>query len=545
MTADVDVDADPEELEAAERALEVASDPAAKRELMNPFDDGPTTLLDAMNEVLRGFMEAERDGYHLLDDHHAEWARLLDEEGDLVLSCHRDGLKTSTILSYLLLRLEYDPGFQVIYAMNNQEMAIEKAHTELNKMIERNPWLVNLQEERRPRDTMTSKEFGHGSSVRATWLDGGVDGDRAHLLVLDDIIKARGDGDPKDVREWIEGSAYPMVKDDGRKALVGTRKRPNDVYQHYRDLPGFAVAEYPAILEVWETAHSTDDDLEERRPPTEYYEEVRDPWSPEETVHVLWPEARGSAWLADKRSTMADYRFYREYCLSFVGGSGNLVDEADVNLRVEDGGCSIRSRDPPREYTTGPGEAIVVGHDPAASPTGDLAAFLVQLVRADGRRELLEAVTYQGPMPSTVKSTLEDLDRRYDPALIVVESNAIQQYIANDAIEFSPSLAAKVTKIPTTGDKHSWENGIPRLQRLVENGHLRLYRSDDGTEEFVTAILSLELEDGRLEGHTPDLVAAWYMAEQGIRELESSGALDAEPEEDQNDDSSSGGVSFL
>jgi len=144
--------------------------------------------------------------------------------------------------------------------------------------------------------------------------------------------------------------------------------------------------------------------------------------------------------------------------------------------------------------------------------------------------------------PSRVKATLADLDERYDPAVIVIEDNGMQQYVVNDALEFSASMRAKVTGISTTGQKHSWENGIPRLRRLVENGSIQFYRGHDATENFVQAMLSLELRDGRLRGHTPDLIAAWYMAEQGIRHLEDIDALGAASDSDDQDET---GVSYL
>lgn len=504
-------------------------DPNSKREVLNPFD-GPATLLDAANELCRGYMDLERDDYHLLGEHHGEWLRLLDEEGKLVLNCHRDGLKTTTVLCYLCLRLEYDPGFKAIWAMNNQDMAVEKADTEFNKFVDRNPWLTNLQEDDRHRNTAKKKEFDNVSSLRATYLDGGIDGERAHLLVLDDLIKARGDGDPESVREWVEGTAFPMVKESGRTVIVGTRKRTDDIYQHYRSLPAYSVAEYPAILNVWEQEHGADDDVDARRPPAEHYTGV-------DGQRILWPEARGPEWLAGKRSEMADHRFFREYCLCLIGGSGNLVDKADVDRLVEDGGCSIRGQSPPSTLTPGAGEATIVAHDPAQSPTGDNAAFVALKVGRDGRRTLLDAHAETGMPPSQIKASLADLDSRYDPALAVIESNGIQQYVKNDAVEFSASLRSKVTGIPTTGKKHSWENGIPRLRTLVENGGIQFYRGHSGTEDFIKAALSLSLKDGKLEGHTPDLIAAWYMAEQGIRELEQSGAL-AVPDDSDNERSS-------
>jgi hypothetical protein len=493
-------------------------DPAAKRDLLDPFD-GPATLLDAANELCRGYMRGEKDAYHRLEDHHAEWLRLLDEERKLVLNCHRDGLKTTVVLCYLALRLEYDDGFRAIWAMNNQTMAKKKTDLEFNRFVERNPWLTNLQERERAIDTIDLKEFGNGSTLAATWLDGGVDGDRAHLLVLDDLIKVRGDGGPDDVREWVEGTAVPMVKDGGRQVIVGTRKRQDDLYQHYRSLDAYSAAEYPAVLEYWEDANATASDLDGRRPPREHYTEISDPWHDGQSMHVLWPAPRGADWLADKRGEMADFRFWREYCLAFIGASGNLVDADAVNVDVADGGCSIRNRDPPRKYRAGRGEVIVVGHDPANSPTGDDCAFSVWLWR-NGERVLLDARSEPGLSPSTVKAQLAEYDRRYDPAAIIIESNGIQGYIVEDAIEFDGQLAAKVRGLDTGSQKHSWENGIPRLRTLVENGMVQFYRGHGPTEDFITAMQSLELDNGRLEGHTPDLVASWYMAEKALRRFD-------------------------
>ncbi len=50
--------------------------------------------------------------------------------------------------------------------------------------------------------------------------------------------------------------------------------------------------------------------------------------------------------------------------------------------------------------------------------------------------------------------------------------------------------------------------------------------------------MSLELQDGKLQGHTPDLIATWYMAEQGMRRLAFSG-------NDGDDDDDTNGVSYL
>ncbi|MFC6765424.1 hypothetical protein [Natrinema soli] len=533
----------------ADQLLEIVSDPETKRDLLNPFETGD--WITYANELTRNYMaeEMEEDQYHLLGDHHEHWLEAFDG-GDRVLLCHRDGLKTTITLAYLIASLEYKDGFRAIWAMNNQGSVKKKADTEFWKMVERNPWLTNLNGPRK-KDTIEAKEWDHGSVMNSGWLFGGIEGDRAHLLVLDDIIKEKGDGDTEDVLDWIQAVSVPMVKEGGRTVMIGTRKRPDDIYNDYRALEGYEFDEYPAVLDFWDQQFGADDDWQDRRPDPELYTEVEDPWNEGETLQVLWPGARGPQWLANKRSQMADHRFWREYCLVIMGSSGNLIEATDVRKPAAEGGCSIDDRDPPPKYRAGPGEAIILGHDPANSPTGDDAAFSVWLLQRDGRRRLLDAHAEAGMQPSQVKNQLLEYDRRYDPAMIVIEDNGMQSYVVEDAIEFNAQLAAKVTGLTTSGTKHSWENGIPRIRMLVDNGYILFHRGNRPTEDFITAMQSLERRDGKMHGHTPDLIASWYMAEKGFRRLESMGALDdvddrdaGDGDDDEQDDGGSG-VSYL
>lgn len=501
-----------------------------RRDALNPFDGCPWE--EYFNELTWGYMSGERDPHVPIGDVHVHWAKQFESDANIGMLAHRDSLKTTFTLGYLIACLEFIDGFRAHWITNTQGQAHKKADTEFWKMVDRNPWLTTLNGQ--PiRDTKEAKEFENGSMLYAGWLFGGIEGDRSHLLVLDDVIKERGDGATDEILTWIEGVTVPMVKDSGKTALIGTRKAPDDIYSHIASRDAYNFTEYPAVLEVWDQEFGSADDWQDRRPPEELYTEVDNPFSEGgDTVHVLWPEARGPAYLREKYEQMSPHLFWREFCMVIIGGSGNLVEKADIDELAENGGCSIRGREPPKKYRAGAGEAIVVAHDPAQSPTGDDAAFVALRVGRDGRRTLLDAHAEQGMSPTRVKATLADLNRRYDPAAIGIESNGMQQYVVNDAIEMSAEMRSKVTGIPTTGKKHSWENGIPRLRTLVENGGIQFYRGHSATEEFVQAALSLSLKDGRLEGHTPDLIAAWYMAEQCIRRLEQVGALDV-PDVDQ------------
>ena len=515
----------------AEQIWQAMEEPATQREILNPFDGCPWDVY--FNRLTEGYMDAERDPHVPIGDVHVHWAERFDSDENIGMLAHRDALKTTFTLGYLIACLEYIDGFRAHWITNTQGQAHKKADTEFWKMVDRNPWLVNLNSNP-VQDTKEVKEWPHGSSLHAGWLFGAIEGDRSHLLVLDDVIKERGDGETENVLQWIEGVTVPMVKDSGKTAVVGTRKRPDDIYSHLIDRDAYDFTEYPAVLEEWDREFGEDDNWMDRRPPEELYTEAPDPWNDGETIHVLWPEARGPQYLANKKSQMSAHLFWREFCMVIRGASGDLIDATDVNRLVEDGGCSIRNRQPPRTKSPKPGEATIVTHDPASSPTGDNAAFAAWVVTNDGRRLLLDCHAEQGMKPSGVKATLQDYDQRFDPAVIVIESNGVQQYIANDAIEFSASLRSKIRPLPTTKKKHSLELGVPRLRTLVENGGIQFFRGHGPTEEFVQAMMSLELKNGKLKGHTPDLVMCWYMAEKAIRSLEQSGALDGEPDKDQS-----------
>jgi branched-chain amino acid transport system ATP-binding protein len=77
---------------------------------------------------------------------------------------------------------------------------------------------------------------------------------------------------------------------------------------------------------------------------------------------------------------------------------------------------------------------------------------------------------------------------------------------------------------------------------LVENGRIHFYRGHDGTEDFITAAQSLRMSNGALEGHTPDLIMAWYMAEKAIRRLHVD---DQDDVDDEDRDDTDGGVYSL
>lgn len=503
------------------------------RAAFNPFKHD--CWLDFANRVTRGYMEQERDPFIPLAGQHRRWLERFAAGDDFVLLAHRFGLKTTICLIYIIARLEYDAGYRALWITNTRTQARKKADDEFNKLVERNPWLTELNKDRE-KDTTKDKVFANGSVFNSGWLHGGLEGERADCIVFDDLIKEQGDGETEDIWRWVSGAALPIGKQDSQEVFIGTRKRPNDLYQYIQnEASAYNLYEYPLILDYWDHEHGDDADWKQRRPNPDLYTEVPNPLSgggasPEssdvadDTVHVLWPEARGPDFIREKRSKTGHAQFLRAYCLVLAGASGNLIDAQDINKPVNQGGCSIHGESPPGELRAGQNEAILVGHDPAQSPTGDNAAFVAIKFGADGRRTLLDARAEVGMSPSSIRAELADMNRRFDPAVIAIEDNGIQQYIVNDAMEMGAEMRAKVRGYSTTGKKHTWENGVPQLRTLIESGSFHFYRGHTPTEDFINAATTLQLDDGKLTGHTPDLIAAWYMTEKAQRDGISAGS---------------------
>jgi len=344
-----------------------------KRTALNPFEGCPWA--EFLNELTYGYMEGERDAWMPIADVHLDWIGRFESDANVGILAHRDSLKTTFTLGYVIACLEFIGGFRAHWVTNTQGQAHKKADTEFWKLVDRNPWLTNLNAAP-VQDTKEAKEWPNGSMLHAGWLFGAIEGDRSHLLVLDDVIKEHGDGETENIITWIEGATVPMVKDSGKTAVIGTRKRPDDIYSHLIDRDAYDFTEYPAVLEEWDREFGDDNTWAARRPPEEIYTEVDGRPLVDDTVHVLWPSARGPEYLVDKYNQMSRHLFWREFCMVIRGAEGNLIDAGDVTELVEDGGCSIRGESPPREITPGAGSATVVAHDPAQSPTGDDAAFV-------------------------------------------------------------------------------------------------------------------------------------------------------------------------
>jgi len=298
------------------------------REVLDPFAAG---WMPYFRVLTKWYMDREDRAWSPVGPHHERWFRDFASGQDCIRLAHRGSLKTTSTLAYVIGNLEYRSGFHAAWIGNNETLAYEKAHSEFNKLVERSPWLTNLQEDQRTADQKGKKEFANDSSLSVGWLFGGVEGRHVDLLVVDDLIKEKGDGDMQEIEDWLSSVIVPVQEHGGQTIVIGTRKTPTDVYALLAEREGFDFVEYPAVLEAWD-AHFGDD-AAPRRPDPALYHEAPHPLQPDRSAHLLWEE-RSTDYLQDARSKQSEHAWMREFCLVVQTREGAVYDLFDRDRHV-------------------------------------------------------------------------------------------------------------------------------------------------------------------------------------------------------------------
>lgn len=310
------------------------------REAFNPFDAGWMPYFRVLTSM---YMRYEDRDWQPPGPHHEQWFRDFESGDDIIRLAHRSSLKTTSTLAFLAGNLEYRDGLSAAWIGNNETLALKKAHTELHtKIVDRNPWLTNLNGSRKE-DTKAYKLYPNDASLQVGYLFGGIEGEHVDILVIDDVIKEKGDGDTEEILQWLSSVIVPVQEHGGQTIMIGTRKKPTDIYHRLKDREGFDFVEYPALLEPWDDHFREEDDWEQRRPDELLYTETEHPLDPNRTARVLWDQ-RGTEYLRDVRSKQDESDFMREFCLIVQTREGAVYSLFDRSEHLERGDIGGKRR---------------------------------------------------------------------------------------------------------------------------------------------------------------------------------------------------------
>jgi len=494
--------------------------------------------------------------------HFRDWYnRIRGHPANMFLAA-RKHTKTTFADCLMIWKSEYTPGHASLYWANTRDQVKDRME-EFDEIVGANPWLESVHTD----TAALSKTFPNGAKVDTTWVTGGYEGGHVDLQLGDDPMKELGDIPDSEVEMWYGNVIVPTLNPGNTlQALIGTRKRPNDMYEILRrrhesegfdgKIPGYNLMEYPAIREVWQQEYDRPGDLA----PKEIYRKVDaqtladalDVPGPE--LHILWPEARDADFLVRNLGMQGRSYFLREFNMVYT-----QVEDAVVHREWIDDTTANRSPPTRLDTTWNPSDypeavarssfdQVVVGHDPAGKgrdrfafvtvgtlthPHDRLPEHVKQLaIDEDGNpvdvriRHVLDAWQAQDVPPSRWRDKLTSLHDRYRPDEIAIESNLNATWVADD--DDIPSRVKKTIEPIATGrGKHSWEDGVPAIGSDIEGGKYRFYTGggdQNMTGALITALTSVRRGEQGLIGHTPDLVMALYMVHKRLTDDSSRGS---------------------
>lgn len=368
---------------------------------------------------------------------HDDLQAFLTEHPKALVELPRDHGKSFQVCCRVLWELGRNPGLRVKVVCATEAVAAERSRF-LRDAIAGNlavrmvfpelrpasPWAAEAFTVARPADVI-------GPSVAAFGVGAGSTGTRADLLVCDDIVDvhalhSRADRDR--VADYFSNNLMNLLEPDGRFWGLCTPWHADDLNARLKQNTAYT---------VFRRAVGTD-------------------------LEPVWPEKWPRERLLARKAEIGAASFARGYRLV------PIADE-DTPIRRE----WVRFWTEPAEY-----EGVILSVDPAvtASAKADASALVV-LGRVAGSIHSLEAIARRVAAPELV-TLIDDADRRWNPDVILFESNAAFAGIRDLLVRHS-RFGPRVKGVTQSRDKAS---RVAAFSVAVENGSFRLKGDAGGVD---------------------------------------------------------------
>ena len=453
-------------------------------------------FIDFANDILLDFMKQEPSDYVALGEMHEEWWGRVDSDYNYVgIICARGHLKTTFTLAYCAYMMHKFPNFRALYVSATLDQAIDKME-QFEELCKRS-WRLNSHI-KGPEDGGSwrkgAKYFRNGSRIRAASIGKALEGPHVHLIIMDDILEEFARMPDSKIIHYIKRVVMPMRLPTGKILLIGTQKRIGDATDWIRQSSDWTHVWHPALLE----------DGKPRWP--EYWDMDR----LESERHSMGTRAFESEYMLnplDPETAVIPWGVI-EPCLDKEVGFGEPLEDSDIVIGVD----------------------LAVGLDAANDET---AYCVMSYDRETKTRQVIYQWTGKvkaegaGWLRSQVDN-LVSLSEKYNPSIIMVETNGFQRLVAHAAKD----LAGLPVKGHRTGsEKHHAQIGIPRIALALEQGRYIIPWNKSvnkagplGSRKLVEGLSRLMWgKNGRLDGHTSDAVISLWMCELAIQEIDKRG----------------------
>jgi hypothetical protein len=331
--------------------------------------------------------------------------------------------------------------------------------------------------------------LNNGSRIRAVGYGKKIRGRHPKYIVLDDVLNDEDMFSETTRRkniEYYKSAIVNMATPDGQVINVGTPYHAADLWGWLRKNPAYVFKRYPGIIKDLKTG--------------------------EEKALFTWRWTLAA--LKMKKIEIGSVAFTREILCQPISDDLSIFPSYlfpplfDDHLKMRPTLAEIRAR----------GWTTYMGIDIARSANVGADYFVIFVIAADGDgvHYLVDIRRSKGFEFRKQLDEIKIAASMYDPALIFIESNAMQQ-VYTDEMRRTTDLPVKEFVTLAT-NKYPLDRGIPGLRILLENGKFVIPRgcplSRKLSDIWIDEATQFGFVDGKLQGagEHDDCVMAWWFA---------------------------------
>lgn len=282
-------------------------------------------------------------------------------------------------------------------------------------------------------------------TVEALGMGGQIFGARADLIILDDVVTLSNVNEYEKQMTWLDQEVESRLDGRGMLLLINTRVSPVDLFSQLRDVTDaddnyvYTYFSQPALLDEGDGTP--------------------------ETWVSLWPEGFPAKRLRKMRRDESRWALvYQQQDVAEDATFDPKAVQASINSARFPGPMSAGAMGHRAEGMDG--LYVVGGLDPAAG--GYTAMVICGLDRKTGKRFILDGFNQKATSVETLKSTMRRFTEQYRVNEWVVETNAAQKFLIQDAQlkAFLQGRGVKITPHNTNREKHDTDFGVMSMAQL-------------------------------------------------------------------------------
>jgi hypothetical protein len=491
--------------------------------------------------------------YDILDNKLTQLPSTIDENGDVHLGkivVNRTGKinrrvaaevprnhakSTAVSVNWTLKEVYKDPNIRFVIASNSASQSTSFLR-EIVSHIERgdklNEAMGSLKPDQPEKWTQTEVIVNRTTkkkdpTISTVGAGGTVLSKRADIVILDDLLNPENTKTPEaraKVDFWVNNVLRPIIEPvTGRQIVIGTVWYKGDYLdERMRDTTFDVRLQLRALIKDSYTGEGSDHehamDIREV-----FDDEVIELYGINATEGVLWPERWPLIELLAEKEISGSVAFNRQYMNVIISEEEQIIKTEWLTAAKQRGAkFDFLAEYKPENCPYGPLRLRTAGVDLAISQksTADWTVDVTIGQDAQGMIYILNGVRDRFS-PANIRKTIVDEYYKFTPQKVIVENVAFQESLRKDMAD---NTDIPVEGYTTGGEKYDEYIGINSVGVLFENGKIVLpynYEKNPALKVFIDRLV-YECEAFGLEGHTGDILMAFWFAIQGLRSMQSA-----------------------